>query len=335
MNFRLLDCTLRDGSHMNKGVFGQKTITGSIKSLAEAGVDIIEVGFMWDSPQDVDTNRFYSMADVKRILPEDIGNSKISVMIEKQNLLDHIEDYDGSIEYIRVIFKRHLADWAVETVKELKKRGYKCFMNPVNSSVYSDEEYIELIKKVNSAKPYAMSIVDTFGVMREDELVRRYMLVENNLDKDITIGVHLHENLGLAYAMALKITEIADPKRQIVIDGSLLGMGRDPGNLKIEQIAEYMNYRFGTDYKLAPIYDAINEYIEPIKEKVNWGFALPYAMSAYYRLHRTYPEYLMGKTDLSYNGIDTILSKIELSEAEYYNEAYVEELYLKYKAGTL
>lgn len=330
MSFRLLDCTLRDGSHMNKGEFGQETITGSIEKLVEANIDIIEVGFMWDSPQNIDTNRFYSMADVKRILPEKLGNSKISVMIEKQDLLDHIEDCDGTIEYIRVIFKRHLVDWAVDTVKELKKKGYKCFMNPVNSSVYSDDEYIELIKKVNSAKPYAMSIVDTFGVMRMDELVRRYMLVENNLDKDITIGVHLHENLGLAYAMAQKIVEIANPKRSVVIDGSLLGMGRDPGNLKIEQIAEYMNYHFGTDYKLSQIYDAINKYIEPIKAKVNWGFALPYAMSAYYRLHRTYPEYLMGKSDLSYNDIDIILSKIELSEAEYYNEKYVEGLYQEY-----
>lgn len=42
---RLLDCTLRDGAHLNKGYFGRKTIEETIIDLVEAKVDIIEVGF--------------------------------------------------------------------------------------------------------------------------------------------------------------------------------------------------------------------------------------------------------------------------------------------------
>ncbi|MCR4695281.1 MAG: hypothetical protein K5773_08190 [Pseudobutyrivibrio sp.] len=331
-NIRLLDCTLRDGGHLTGGNYGEATIKNTVNHLVDAGVDIIEVGFMWDEELSSDYTRFYSMNDVKKILPpkDKYGKSKFSVMIEKQNLLDHIEDYDGSIEYVRIIFKRKLIDWAMDQAKAVIAKGYKVFMNPVNCSVYTDAEYCDLIKKINEVHPYAMSIVDTFGVLRMEEFCHRFELVQANLDKDITIGVHLHENLGQAYTMAQRVTEMADPKRNIVIDGSVLGMGRDPGNLKIEQIAEYMNYKYGTDYNLDAIYDAITNEIGPLQEKYQWGYKLPYAMSAYYKLHRTYPEFLMGKPDLSMKDIDHILSQVAREESEYYNEAYIEGLYQDY-----
>ena len=44
-DIKLLDCTLRDGAHLNKGKFGKKVIVDTIKDLVEANVDIIEVGF--------------------------------------------------------------------------------------------------------------------------------------------------------------------------------------------------------------------------------------------------------------------------------------------------
>ncbi len=106
-HIRLLDCTLRDGGHLNEGRFGETTIRHVIRKLAEAGIDVIEVGFLWDKKWGKDTTRYFSMADVKRILPENIGTSKISVMTDF-NDLRHLEPCDGTVEYIRVIFKRHL-----------------------------------------------------------------------------------------------------------------------------------------------------------------------------------------------------------------------------------
>ena len=92
-----------------------------------------------------------------------------------------------------------------------------------------------------------------------------------------------------------------------------------------------MNYKFDQGYNIPAIYDAISEYIQPLHEKYGWGFKLPYAMSAYYDLHRTYPEFLMNKGDLTMRDIDVILSRVERSESEYYNEEYIENLYQEYK----
>ena len=328
-HIRLLDCTLRDGGHINQSEFGEDVIKNTIEKLVESCVDIIEVGFLWDKVYGADTARYYTIADVKRILPENTGTSKISVMADFIDL-EHLEPCDGTVEFVRLSFKRWRLDWGLKTAQILMNKGYKVFINPVNNNVYSDEEYIEVLKKVNELHPYGFSIVDTFGVMRVSDFAHRYYLVENNLLPDITIGAHLHENLGLAYSLAQHFTKIAKPTRKIVIDGSLLGMGREPGNLCIEQIMDYMNDRFGTHYSTEPVYDAIDEYIAPIKAKKPWGYDIPYALSAKYYLHRTYAEFLMKKNRLKTKDIMRILSQVESDQAETFNEEYIEKLYNEY-----
>ena len=42
----LLDCTLRDGGYVNDWKFGNGTMTCVFDRLNEAGVDIIEIGFL-------------------------------------------------------------------------------------------------------------------------------------------------------------------------------------------------------------------------------------------------------------------------------------------------
>ena len=44
MNAKILDCTLRDGSHVNNGWFGKENIKNIIKDLVSSKVDIIELG---------------------------------------------------------------------------------------------------------------------------------------------------------------------------------------------------------------------------------------------------------------------------------------------------
>lgn len=326
---RVLDCTLRDGGHINNGMFGEEVIKNVVKKLVEAGTDIIEVGFLWGTPCGTDNARYYSIADAKRILPAYKGTSRFSLMADFIDL-EHLEPCDGTIEYIRLSFKRHRLEWGLNTARILMEKGYKVFINPVNCNVYTDEQYIDVIRQVNELKPYGFSIVDTFGVMRLRELTYRYSLVESNLDPDITIGLHLHENLGLAYSLAQHFIRMADPKRRIVIDGSLLGMGRVPGNLCIEQLMDHLNTEYGDTYKVEPVFDAIDDYIAPIKKKFPWGYAIPYALSAKYHLHRTYAEFLMSKWKLSTSDIERILAQISRDEAEMFNEAYIESLYRQY-----
>lgn len=330
-NIKLLDCTLRDGAHLNGGYFGKRIIKETIANLVEAKVDIIEVGFFDNKEHDSDYSYFSSIAQVKEILPRDSGSSKFSLMADFVDV-DKVEPCDGTVEFFRLSFKRHRLEWALNAAKTLMEKGYKCFINPVNCNVYTDEQYLEVLQKVNKLHPYGFSIVDTFGVMRKPDLSSRYYLAENNLAPDITIGVHLHENLGLAYSLAQHFLEIANPVRKISIDGSLLGMGRVPGNLCIEQIMDHLNLQYGKSYSTEPAYDAIDDFIAPIKAKIPWGYSVPYALSGKYGLHRTYAEFLMGKHRLKTKDIQRILRLVDKEHIEMFDEEYIEQLYRQYVA---
>lgn len=331
-NITLLDCTLRDGAHLNKGNFGRTTITETISDLVSSDIDIVEIGFFDNDEHDDDSSFFSSIADVKRILPKNKGNVKYSLMADFVDV-SSIEPYDGTIDFFRLSFKRHRLDWGLNAAKTLMEKGYKCFINPVNCNVYSDQEYLEVIRRVNELKPFGFSIVDTFGVFRKQTLSRMYYLLEGNLDPEITIGLHLHENLGLAYSLAQHFIEIRDPKRKINIDCSLFGMGRAPGNLCTEQIMDHMNIYQGAKYNTEPALDAIDDFIAPLKRKYEWGYSIPYALSGKYGLHRTYAEFLMNKNRLKTKDIQRILALIDKEHIEMFDEEYIEALYRNYVAA--
>lgn len=331
-NVRVLDCTLRDGGHVVQGNFGKNVIKAIISNLVKSKVDIIEAGFLWQEKTDEDTARFYNISDLKKYLPNNMGNSKISLMADNIDL-SHIEPHDGTVDIIRLSFRKKEFEWAEKTASMLKEKGYKVYINPIHGSSFSDEEYIKIIKKVNDIKPYGFSIVDTFGAMRQSDLSRIYYLVEHNLSKDIVLGVHLHENLGLAYSLAQHILNIVSPTRQITIDGSLYGMGKIPGNLCVEQIMDYLNVEYNSDYSTEPIYDAIDDYIMPIYEKQRWGYSVPYALSAQCGVHRTYAEYLIKKERLHTKDIRRLLKSIDRDHSEIFNEQYIEDAYRKYMSS--
>jgi len=328
-SIRLLDCTLRDGGHINQGRFGKNVIKAIIENLVKAKIDIIEIGFLWNTETDEDTARFLTLDEVKKYLPDDMGQSKISLMVDNVDL-SNFEPYDGTVEYIRLSFRKTEFDWSEKNVKMLMDKGYKCYINPIHGSSFTDEEYLQIITRVNKIKPYGFSIVDTFGAMRQADLGRIYYLIEHNLDKEITLGVHLHENLGLAYSLAQYVLNIVSPTRNITIDGSLFGMGKVPGNLCIEQMMDYLNIEYRTNYSTEPVYDAIDEFIMPIHAQTGWGYSIPYAISAQCSVHRTYAEYLTQKERLRTKDIRRLLNSIDRDNAEIFNKSYIENLYQNY-----
>ena len=325
----ILDCTLRDGGHVVKGKFGKNVIKAIISNLVKAKVDIIEIGFLWDIQTDNDTARFHTIAELKPYLPESLGETKLSLMADNVDL-SHLEPNDGTVDIIRLSFRKTEFEWAETTAKMLKEKGYKVYINPIHGSSFTDEEYIQIIRRVNDLSPYGFSIVDTFGALRQSDLGRIYYIIEHNLEKNIVLGLHLHENLGLSYSLAQYMLNIVSPTRPITIDGSLYGMGKIPGNLCIEQIMDYLNNDYGKSYSTEPVYDAIDDYIMPIYEKQRWGYSVPYALSAQCGVHRTYAEYLIDKERLHTKDIRRLLKLISNEHSEIFDEQYIEKIYKNY-----
>ena len=197
---KLLDCTLRDGGYINDWNFGFHTIKSIIRQLVESQVDYVEVGFLRNCQYDRNKALYNNCGEIVPVLPQKRGNTLFTAMaLHNRYDINKLEDYDGkTIDAIRVTFHDYDIDEGLSFIEKAKEKGYKVFCNPINIMGYSDEMILNLLEKVNTIRPYAFSIVDTFGSMMKSDLLRIYSLIEHNLDNSIVIGLHLHENLALS-----------------------------------------------------------------------------------------------------------------------------------------
>lgn len=328
---KLLDCTLRDGGYINNWEFGFRTTRDIIRKLVDSKVDYVEVGFLRNCEYDQNKALFNNCGEIEPVIPskEQRGSTLFTAMaLHNKYDVNKLEPYDGkTIDAVRVTFHDYDIDEGLEFIKRVKDKGYKTFCNPINIMGYSDEMILALVEKVNAIQPYAFSIVDTFGSMMKSDLQRIYALLEHNLDKNIVIGLHLHENLGLAYSLAQEFLSMKSSERDCVIDGSMLGMGRVPGNLCLELIMDYMNREKGASYDVNPVLDGIDDHIAELKQIEAWGYNTAYALSAKYNLHRNYAEFLLGKGRLRAKQINQILASIDKAKKTAYDEAYIDGLY--------
>lgn len=332
---KLLDCTLRDGGYINDWQWGASPAKHIIRALTNAGVDIVEVGFLRNVPgYDPDVTVCNTIEELNRLLPPpgSRGSTMYSGMAMRSNYdIRKLTPYDGTgIEILRITAHDYDIREGMDFAREVKARGYKLAINPINIMGYTDSEILWILDEVNKIHPWQFSIVDTFGSMRRKDLQRITALADHNLDPAIRLGLHLHENMALSFCLAQEFLEMP-LQRDKTVDASLIGMGRIPGNLPIELTADYMNENCARHFDLDQIMDAIQDYIAPIKGESPWGYTPAYFLSARFNLHRNYAEHYLGKGDLTNRDINHILAGFDRSKTTVFDAAYADKLYEDYK----
>ena len=58
-NIQILDCTLRDGAYIVDSNFGTPAIKGIIKKMQDARIDIIECGWLKNTPHKTGTSFYH------------------------------------------------------------------------------------------------------------------------------------------------------------------------------------------------------------------------------------------------------------------------------------
>lgn len=330
---KLLDCTLRDGGYINNWKWGYGSAKDIINFLVKSGVDVIEVGFLRNVEKyDADVAVCNKIEELNRLLPSDTQATMFSAMAMRSNYdVSKLAPYDGTgIEMIRITAHEYDIVDGMDFAKEVKSRGYKLSINPINIMGYSDERILWILEQVNTIHPYQFSIVDTFGSMKRRDFDRIVSLVDNNLDRDIRVALHLHENMSLSCYLAQSFID-KHLNRPIAVDGSLMGIGRIPGNLPIELIADYLNEYADKVYDIDYMMDAIQDYIAPLKGESGWGYTPTYFLSARFNLHRSYAEHYLRKGDLTNRDIDHILAKFDKGKSAVFDSRYADEMYARYK----
>ncbi|TXJ43927.1 hypothetical protein EPJ65_03120 [Brachyspira aalborgi] len=329
-NIKILDCTLRDGGFINDWDFGHYAIYNIVNRLIESNIDFLEVGFLHNE-RDFGINRTITKhtSDFSNIIK--IKNKKdamiLGMIILGEADIENVGNADKTIlDGIRIVFKKHNIDKAFELANKIKDKGYKIFLQPASVTDYSNKEMEYLAKKSISLNPYAVYIVDTYGLMHKNKVLNYFNILNNNLSNDIYIGFHSHNNFQLSFANSIELVELTT-NRNIILDSSLFGMGKGVGNLNTELITDYLNKYHNYDYNVGQILELINLEILKIRNTYSWGYSFNGFLAASNDCHPTYVKYLIDKNTISVNSINKILQKIDRDKKTIFYGDLIEKLY--------
>jgi 4-hydroxy 2-oxovalerate aldolase len=334
MNIEVLDCTLRDGGYVNDWDFGKKNIQKVVDKLTEANLDLIECGFLSQKgAYNPDRSIFDNLERFKEFLPNpsERKDQKYICMINygEYNIKDIPEKDPSSVDGIRIAFHKKDSEEAIKYCEQIKNKGYLMFPQAMVTMNYSDSELIDIVHRFNKIDPYSFYIVDSFGNMKQEDLIRFFSLVDHNLKPGIKIGYHSHDNMELAYSNSQALikfnAEKLNAQRDLIFDSSVLGMGRGAGNLNTELFVNYLNENLDTDYKIPPILQIAEEILSPIHLEKPWGYSLPYYLSAINNCHPNYATALIEK-DLPIQSIEEIIKGIPLEKRNFFDKGYINNL---------
>lgn len=334
-NLQVLDVTLRDGGCVNDFNFGQTYMEKILTAQEQAGIDIIEMGYI-DENRGSDSGRTqYSNEQViKRTIlkKKKAGTTYVAMMdfgkFNVDNLQKRTED---GIDGIRVAFHKKNRLDIVEVGRKIINKGYKFYIQPMITLRYSDSELLELIKLVNKELSDAAGfyIVDSFGEMRPNDMSRVLNLVDHNLIPTMTLGFHSHNNLQMSYSNAIAMIQFPT-NRDIMIDCSIMGMGKGAGNLNTELLLEHLNLYYGKKYKVDPLLEVIDKVINQLHSEFYWGYAPEYYLSATNQCTPSYASYFYNKHMLPINQVGELLGMIIPEKKVSFDRDYAEELYRQY-----
>ncbi|MBO4315219.1 MAG: D-ribitol-5-phosphate cytidylyltransferase [Prevotella sp.] len=283
----LLDCTLRDGGIVLNFDFGLERMLSIKHCLEEAGVDFIECGYIDEKKgSPVGRTCFDNERSIRDTLLAEGKKKGITyvAMIDYGTFdLNKLEPRDErGIDGIRYAFHKENVHEALIAAQTILDKGFDLYLQPMVSLRYSDEEFRDMIIYCNThlSAANAFYIVDSFGQMDNMTLVRHLELADLYVSDRMKIGFHAHNNRQMAYSNAL--AWVGYPSRHdLMIDSSIMGMGKGAGNLCTELIMPVLTAE-GGNYSTVGIYNQINDYVSSELKAHPWGYSLDYYLSSLY-----------------------------------------------------
>jgi 4-hydroxy 2-oxovalerate aldolase len=293
-SFKILDCTIRDGGYYNNWNFSQLFSFDYFRAVNNTGIDIVEAGYK--SLNNVGTFKNIEDKELANILPEK-RTYELAFMID---LKEFIRD-DGFLEekvlsnllkgssdlfsICRVAITEKEMNFLEPTFDILRSEGLRPIVNLMKTMYVSVEDKTRFFNICNKISPEAVYIADSFGCMLPSDMSQQVKDFSSNYN---VIGVHTHDNLGLAFANTLQ----AIHDGATIVDTTFFGMGRGVGNAKTEQLLSY--YEDSGITKITPTCRTfMSIHMLPLQEEYCWGFNLEYMFCGLHDIHPMYCQRLL------------------------------------------
>lgn len=256
----LLDCTLRDGGNQNDWHFTDTDVRTIVSTLDAARVDVIEVGYRGGSGSKSSATAGPSAQctpEYLAALPE-TSHAELAVMVVPTVCpISALADLpDSPVSMVRIAAYPWDVQRVPEYVRAVRELGLRPGVNLMAVSYTDLDQLARIASTVRSELPDLLYVADSFGALTPDSVRERVELLVENVGTPV--GVHAHNNLGLATANALAALDAG----ATWLDASLCAMARGAGNLATEQAAAFLTAwpKYETHTDLAAVCEA-SEYV--------------------------------------------------------------------------
>ncbi len=258
---KLLETTLRDGSYVIDYQFNAQETEYIVKILDEIGFEYIEVGpgigfnaHKYSTPKPASSDLDYIKAAKKYSSKSKIGMFFIPGIGE----LDNIKmSSDYGLDLIRVGTDVNRSSEGFKYLEACNKYGIETAANLMKSYAISHKQFAKICDNCHKAGADTVYLVDSAGGMMPED-VKKFLLETKNLNPDIQLGFHGHNNLGLAIANTLTAIDCGAS----IVDSSIRGMGRSSGNTITEKLILVLKRRgFNLQYDLNKLLDLSDKII--------------------------------------------------------------------------
>ena len=262
---RVIDSTMRDGSHAMAHQFTSEQVAQIATALDGAGLTTLEIShgdglggssFNYGFSKEPEEHWLSAAAKV-------VKNAEIAVLLlpgigTQENLK---EAYDLGARVARIATHCTEADIAQQHISLARDMGMETIGFLMMAHMISPEHLAEQAKLMESYGAQCVYIVDSAGALRLDGVRQRVNALRGALSDEVKVGAHCHNNLGLSIGNSLAaIEEGAD-----YVDGCTVGLGAGAGNTPTEvlvSVLELEGYETGID--VFKIQDAAEDVVKPI-----------------------------------------------------------------------
>ena len=253
----ILDSTLRDGSQGEGVSFSVSDKIHICQALDELGISYIEAGNPGSNPKDMEFFReikkipfkhskicAFGATRRKNIKCEDDDNLQSILRAETENVVIFGKSWDFQVtEILKTTLEENLA-MIEESCRFLKDHGCNVFFDAEHffTAYYESKDYaLNTVEAAINGGASVVCLCETKGGTMVDELRAAVEDVVSRYGDKVKIGIHSHNDCGLAVANSLTAVKAG----AVQVQGVLLGFGERTGNANLSTIIPDLQLKMG------------------------------------------------------------------------------------------
>ena len=294
MEFKLLDCTLRDGGYYNNWNFSKNEIQNYINNIQSTGIKYVELGFRFNEKKKIKGLTAYTDQKLLKSLklPKNmdfgimvnagslIRKNKFQVRILK-NLVN--KKNTEKLNFVRLACHEKEVFHLAKCFRYLRENNLNIFVNLMQISEINLNSLSKILSFLKKQKIQNLYLADSLGCLRPSQLKKIILFIQKGWKFEI--GLHAHDNLNKALTNSI----FAIKNNVKWIDSTVTGMGRGPGNLRTENILKFSKNNESTNK-----FTNLVNFFKKLKKKYNWGPNKYYKFAAEKKIHPTYIQKILS-----------------------------------------